>query len=191
MPDIDIDFADRQQILDKISHIPASIRNPGTVRKHATGIYAQTIPTDPLTGTAALDYKDAEQRGYFKLDFLNVSFYQNISNEQQLLELMHIEPEWHRLYDKSFTEQLIHINSHYDTLIAMPEAITSIERMAMFLAVIRPAKRHLIGKTWDKVSKTVWLKPSDDSYYFKRAHAISYAYLVVVNMNYLSKNSSD
>jgi hypothetical protein len=31
----------------------------------------------------------------------------------------------------------------------------------------------------------VWDKPADDTYYFKRAHAVSYAQLVVVNMNLL------
>ena len=56
----------------------------------------------------------------------------------------------------------------------------------MFLAVIRPAKRYLIGKTWAEVEKTVWEKPTDDSYYFKKAHAISYSHLVVVNVNLIS-----
>ena len=68
----------------------------------------------------------------------------------------------------------------------MPEAVDSIPRMAMFLSVIRPAKRHLIGLPWAEVSKTVWAKPTDDSYFFKKAHAVSYAHLVCVNMNLLS-----
>lgn len=191
MPDIDIDFSDRQNILAKIQYIPAAIRNEQSQRKHATGIYCQTIPVDPILGCASIDYLEAEQRGYFKLDFLNVNFYQNITNEQQLLDLMNKEPSWHKLYDKEFTEQLIHINSHYNTLIAMPEAITSIEHMAMFLAIIRPAKRHLIGRKWDDVAKTVWKQPTDGEYHFKHSHSIAYSHLVVVNMNYLSKNSSD
>jgi DNA polymerase III alpha subunit len=58
--------------------------------------------------------------------------------------------------------------------------------MAMFLAVIRPAKRHLIGKTWKEVAETVWDKPSDDSYFFKKSHAVAYAHLVAVNMNLLT-----
>jgi hypothetical protein len=55
----------------------------------------------------------------------------------------------------------------------------------MFLAIIRPAKRHLVGKTWKEVAETVWDKPEDDTYYFKKAHAIAYSNLVVVNMNLL------
>jgi hypothetical protein len=65
----------------------------------------------------------------------------------------------------------------------MPEAVTIITRMAMFLSVIRPAKRHLIGQSWTEVAKTVWNKPADDSYYFKKSHAVAYAHLVIVNMN--------
>jgi DNA polymerase III alpha subunit len=59
----------------------------------------------------------------------------------------------------------------------------------MFLAIIRPAKRHLIGKTWKEVSETIWDKPDDDSYYFKKSHAIAYANLVVINMNLLTQVS--
>ena len=99
------------------------------------------------------------------------------------------EPAWDRLYDPEFCAQLIHINAHYDTLIKMPEAVNSIPRMAMFLAVIRPAKRHLIGEKWANVAKTVWDRPADDGYYFKKSHAVAYAHLVVVNMNLLSNST--
>jgi hypothetical protein len=65
----------------------------------------------------------------------------------------------------------------------MPEAVNSVPRLAMFLAIIRPAKRHLIGLPWAEVAKTVWNKPADGGYFFKKAHAISYAHLVLVHMN--------
>jgi len=72
----------------------------------------------------------------------------------------------------------------------MPEAVTTIARMAMFLAVIRPAKRHLIGLPWAEVAKTVWEKPADGDYYFKKSHAVAYAHLVVVNMNLICERLS-
>ena len=59
--------------------------------------------------------------------------------------------------------------------------------MAMFLAVIRPAKRHLIGKTWSEVAETIWTNAGQDSYSFKKAHAVAYAQLVVVHMNILEE----
>jgi len=56
----------------------------------------------------------------------------------------------------------------------------------MFLAVIRPAKRHLIGKTWKEVAETVWDK-TEDGYSFKKAHSCAYAHLVIVNLNLLEE----
>lgn len=182
--DVDIDFADRQQVLNLIPHVGASILNDhGQMVQHNTGVYVTEIPKDLTVNRSTIDYKQAEQRGYIKLDFLNVGLYQQVNSEQHLTELLEREPPWHRLYDPDFCSQLIHIGNHYDTLIKMPEAVNSIPRLAMFLAVIRPAKRHLIGLPWSEVAKTVWNKPSDNSYYFKKSHSVSYAHLVVVNMN--------
>lgn len=185
--DIDIDVADREQALACLEHINASIIRDGKISKHNTGVYFTQIPVDPITGRASLDYEAAEERGYIKLDILNVGLYQQIKSEQHLEELMQQEPAWDQLYNPEFCSKLIHIGSHYDTLIKMPEAVNSIPRLAMFLAVIRPAKRNLIGLTWREVAESVWEKPADDSYYFKKAHAVGYAHLVAVNMNLLTR----
>ena len=56
----------------------------------------------------------------------------------------------------------------------------------MFLAVIRPAKKHLIGLSWSEIAKTVWDK-NDDGYSFKKSHSIGYAHLVVVHMNLIEE----
>lgn len=184
--DIDIDFADRSKILELIDHVPASQAKDDKLVPHNTGVYATTVPMDPFTGLATIDYKAAEDRGYVKLDFLNVSLYQQVRDETHLLELMRIAPDWQRFNsDQAFFEQLIHVNNHWNTLKKMPEPVDNIPRLAMFLSVIRPAKRHLIGRTWKEVAETVWTRPEDDSYYFKKSHAVAYAHLVVVNMNLL------
>jgi hypothetical protein len=188
--DIDIDFGDRTQALKLLDHTPASMLRDGQLVPHNTGVYTTAIPQDPFTGLASLDYGVAEDRGYTKLDFLNVSLYTQIKNEQHLQELMTAEPLWDLLYEPEFCVQLIHINNHYKTLIRMPEAVTSIARMAMFLSVIRPAKRHLIGLPWAEVAETVWKKPTDGEYYFKKSHAVAYAHLVVVNMNLVCERLS-
>jgi hypothetical protein len=103
-----------------------------------------------------------------------------------------VEPEWSKLKDKSFVEKLIHLNNQYYNIEKMPEPIDSIPRLAMFLAVIRPGKKHLIGLPWREVAKTVWDKGTD-GYVFKKAHAISYSWLVAVHMNLLrhSLNEGD
>lgn len=185
--DIDIDFADREQALAVLDATPASIIRDGKLVKHNTGLYVTDIPVDPFTGYASLDYNDAEERGYIKLDFLNVNLYKQVRSEQHLLELMR-EPDWTKLYDKSICDQLIHVNGHYDLLLQMPEPVDSIPRLAMFLAIIRPAKRHLAGKIWKEVAQTVWEKPTDDTYYFKKSHSISYSQLVAINLNLICES---
>jgi len=185
--DIDIDVADREQALEFFKQTPASILRDGKYVKHNTGVYFTDMPADPFTGYASIDHDTAEDRGYIKLDILNVGLYSQVRDEAHLDQLMLKEPNWARLYEPEFCAQLIHIGNHYDTLIKMPEAVNTIEKLAMFLAVIRPAKRHLVGKPWIEVAKTVWEKPADDTYYFKKAHAVSYAHLVAVNVNLISE----
>ena len=60
----------------------------------------------------------------------------------------------------------------------------------MILAIIRPAKKHLMGKPFDEIEKTVWDKPSDGEYYFKKAHAIAFATAIVVQLNLICENAS-
>ena len=182
--DIDIDFGDRSQALSLLDYTPASILRDGGMVPHNSGVYVTDIPRDPFTGRASIDHKVAEDRGYMKLDFLNVSLYTQIKSEEHLVQLMNQEPEWDKLYDPEFCSKLIHVGNHYDLLIKCPEAVNTIPRMAMFLALIRPGKRHLAGKPWREVAETVWDK-DDEGYAFKKAHAISYAHLVAVNMNLL------
>jgi len=184
--DIDIDFGNRDKVLSLIKHIPASMRHVTPLRKHATGIYVTDIPYDPIHDMASIDYSEAEDRGYLKLDFLNVHVYEKVKDEKHLEKLMQT-PNWDRLKDKTFVESLIHLGNQYNNLVKMPEPINSIPRLAMFLAVIRPGKKHLIGSTWSEVAKTVWDKGTD-GYTFKKAHAVAYATLVVVHMNLLEEN---
>lgn len=183
--DIDIDFGDREKILNLIPHTTAAMRNVKPIRKHATGIYVTDIPYDPVNNIANIDYTTAENRGYLKLDFLNVHIYNHVRDETHLVELMR-EPDWSKLKNKQFVEKLIHLSNHYWSIQKMAEPVNSIPRLAMFLAVIRPAKKHLIGLPWGEVAKTVW-SSGDDGYTFKKSHSIAYANLVVVHMNLIEE----
>jgi hypothetical protein len=184
--DIDIDFGDRNKILDIVKHVPASMLRDNKLVAHNTGVYVTDIPEDPFAQLASLPYEYAESRGYLKLDFLNVNLYQQVHSEAHLEQLMNTTPNWARFNtDQAFFEQLIHVNNHWSVLKKMLEPVDTIPRLAMLLAVIRPAKRHLIGKAWADVAQEVWTKPEDDVYYFKKSHAVAYAHLVVVNMNLL------
>jgi DNA polymerase III alpha subunit len=188
MPDIDIDFLDRDEPLKHIKHVAAAINDNGTFKKHNSGIYCTSIPYNPLTGISTIDYKQAEDRNYFKIDFLNVGIYKGVRNEEHLTQLMEAEPLWDLLLQDDFVNLLFHVNGHGSILRQM--APKSIEELAAVLAVIRPAKRYLIGKEWTTVMTEVWTKPENDEYYFKKAHAVAYAAAIVVQMNLICESIS-
>ena len=188
MPDIDIDFLDRDQALKLFKYVGASRVDNGRLVKHNTGIYMHKVPVNSLTGLCAVPYDIAEEKEYFKIDFLNVSIYKGIKNEAHLVQLMETEPLWDLLLDDSFTDLLFHVNGHGSILKEMkPE---NLEQLAAVLAIIRPAKRHLIGKDWTTVMKEVWTKPANDEYFFKKSHATAYAVAVVVQMNLICEQIS-
>jgi hypothetical protein len=187
--DIDIDFADRKKILDIIKHVPATIIDKdGTSKKHNTGVYCHSIPYNPLTGTASIEYKEAEDRKYFKIDFLNVGIYEGVKDEEHLIRLMETEPLWDLLEQDDFVNLLFHINGHGHIL--RQTKPTSVQQLAAVLAMIRPAKRYLIGKDWNTINAEVWTKPQGDEYFFKKAHAMAYAMAVVVQMNLICEGIS-
>lgn len=178
--DIDIDFADREKVLKVLPHIAAMQLDNGKPRKHNTGVYFHNVPVNPFTGFATLDYKQAENKGWFKIDLLNVGIYNDFASNEEIDMLLSKEPVWEMLEHREIIEQLFHIHSHADTVIKMRPA--SIEQLAMVLACIRPGKRHLVGKSWQEIEREVWVK-TDDAYSFKHSHAIGYAVAIVLQMN--------
>lgn len=186
MPDVDIDFFDRENALKLFKHTAASIIKNDQSEKHKTGVYFHSIPADPITKEASIDYKEAEERGYFKIDCLNVNIYKDVKSEQELVTLMIQEPDWEMLKDKVIVDKLFHLNGHFD-IVSKLEPKT-IEQLAAVLAIIRPAKRHLLYKFWKEILEDVWKKPTDGSYFFKKSHAVAYAHAIVVQMN-LIKNA--
>ena len=179
--DVDIDMENRDNLLSVLRHIGGSIKRPGGMEKHNTGVYIQPIPHDPLTGLSNIDHKEAEGIGYFKLDVLNNSVYKGIKTEGELDDLCTMEPMWNLFGPKEIVEQIFHINNHYD--IVSQHLPTNIEQLAMILAMIRPGKRHLVGKSWEEIQSQVWVKPDNDSYFFKKSHAYSYAMAIIVQLN--------
>ena len=186
MPDVDIDFYDRDGVLKLFKHTPATIIKEEKTEKHKTGVYFHAVPEHPITGHSTLDYKKAEDRGYFKIDCLNVSIYKQVKSEEELVELMIQEPDWDMLKDSTIVDQLFHLNGHFK-IVSKLEPKT-IEQLAAVLAIIRPAKRHLMYKDWVDILKEVWVKPTDGSYFFKKSHAVAYAQAIVVQMNLIVRD---
>ena len=179
--DVDIDMANRDNLLSVLKHIGGSIKRPGGMEKHNTGVYIQPIPHDPLTGLSNIDHKEAEELGYFKLDVLNNSVYKGIESESELDNLCTMEPMWNLFGHKEIVEQLFHISNHYE--IVSRHLPTNIDQLAMILAMIRPGKRYLVGKSWTEIESQVWVSPDSDSYFFKKSHAYSYAMAIIVQLN--------
>jgi hypothetical protein len=186
--DIDIDFLDRNEILSKISYISASRKEKDQLVKHNTGIYMHEVPFDCLKNISSISYDQAEKLNYFKIDFLNVGIYKGVRDERHLETLMNTEPLWDLLEQDEFVNLLFHVNGHADILRIMKPK--SIEQLAAVLAVIRPAKRYLIGKDWNYVLEEVWKKPADGEYYWKKSHAFAYAFAVIVQMNLICEQLS-
>ena len=184
--DIDIDFADREQILKLIQAVPARQITNEQTRKHASGIYVTDIPRDPVHECAAIDYETAQQLGYFKIDLLNMSVYQLIQSPEHYEQLLAQEPQWSRLWtDAEWAKQLVHVGNYTELLKSMrPD---SVQRMAAFISIIRPGKSHLQNKDWATVFESVWDGDATQGFTFKKSHALSYSVLVTLHMNLLSQ----
>jgi uncharacterized protein YkuJ len=184
--DIDLDLADRDQLLTLIRATPAMQHHQGQIRRHNSGVYVTDIPYDPVNACAAIDYEQAEQLGYFKIDLLNMSVYQLIKSPEHYQKMLDQEPNWSRVWtDTEWAKQLVHVGNYTTLLETMrPD---SIPRMAAFISIIRPGKAHLQNKPWPEVFESVWDGNDSRGFVFKHAHAIGYAALVALHMNLLSR----
>jgi len=183
--DIDIDLADRDQLLKLIKATPARQLHQGQVRRHNSGVYVTDIPVDPVEACAAIDYQTAEQLGYFKIDLLNMTVYQLIQSPEHYKQVLDQDPPWSRLWtDIEWAKQLAHIGNYTELLKSMrPD---SIPRMAAFISLIRPGKAHLQNQPWEQVFESVWDGDSSRGFVFKQSHAMSYAALVALHMNLIN-----
>lgn len=179
--DIDIDFADRTLALAGLSYVSASMTNArGQKQRHASGVYFQNVPIDPLTGLCAFEYEEAAEHGYFKIDFLNNSLYEAVRDEDHLVTLLSTEPDWSLLEHDHIVDMLAHLNGNFGVVkMIRPK---SIEDLSVVLALMRPGKRHLMGRSRAEIDQDIWTAGTD-GFTFKRAHAIAYAASIVVQLN--------
>ncbi len=184
--DVDIDVGDRNQIISKIPHIPASIIKENKIKKHNTGVYFQNIPVDPETGLSSIDYNDAENFGFIKIDFINNSIYKDIKSMNELLEYENKEPDWKLLENEHFVNKLPHLKNHFDKVKKMSPK--NIHELAATLALIRPGKSHLINLDKEEILKKIWDKKYETKgYVFKKSHSYAYAKMIMIEMNKLAK----
>ena len=183
--DIDIDFPTDFDPLDYFDQaVRASMVKKEDLSKHPVGAYFQNIPKDKLTGLAAIPYEQAEELGYFKIDFLHLSILDNFGSKDEIRALVNIEPDWTLLQDEEVVEKLFQIHRHYKVLKQIKP--TSAQELADCIALIRPGKRHLLDaytKNKELIRQELYRKPDDDQYYFKKSHAIAYALTIVLQLH--------
>lgn len=189
--DVDIDFANRTNALSVLEHIPASLLKNKQLEKHNTGVYFHAVPIDPVTGVSSVTYDYAKTKGWYKMDLLNVNIYEMVRDEAHLQQLMDEPINWTLFEFPEFTKKLIHLHNHSELVAKLKP--TSLDELAIVLALIRPAKRHLIDQCikygFQSVEKETWTIPSNGEYAFKRSHSLSYAMLVKVHANLIIEQS--
>ena len=186
--DIDIDFPNRDEALKLFRHVKASRIEDDKLVKHNSGVYMHNVPMNAEVGVCAYPYNSDEANDFFKIDFLNIGLYNGVRDEAHLVSLMNKEPLWELLEQDEFTDLLYHVNGHGSIL--RQTKPNSVNQLAAVLAMIRPAKRFLVGQPWEKINKEIWIKPDSDAYYFKRTHATAYAMAIVVQMNLICEEMS-
>lgn len=186
--DIDIDVADRDSILAGLPCVPATHLNRGVRARHPSGVYFQDIPIDPLTNLSAFGFEEAEALGYLKIDILNNTIYRDVRDEAHLDDLLNKDPDWSLLDHAEIVGMLAHIHSHYGVVKTIRPK--SIDDLAIVLALMRPGKRHLLGRSRAEIDADIWA-PGTDGYAFKKSHAIAYAASIVVQLNLLCEKAAD
>lgn len=200
--DIDIDFKDGKEVIQLLPCIRSveKIDESGFI-PHNSGVHFDAIPTDPITGFASIPYKEAERLGYQKIDILSQSAYMHVRDRDHLKELLNKEPDWSLLLIPEFVEHLSQIKKHVTLLNVWKPS--SIEELAMLIAMIRPGKMNCQSmNSWDEVRRVIWdyesigLDASGKKLrYFKKPHAFAYSSMIVVQLNalveYITSSSSE
>jgi DNA polymerase III alpha subunit len=154
----------------------------GLITKHPVGVYFQNIPIDPITHLSSIPYQAAEELGYFKIDMLHLSVLDYFNNKGEIRMLTKKTPDWDLLLSPSVVSKLFQLSNHYDLVVTIKPK--SIIELADCIALIRPGKRYLLdGYLKDKDVIRQELYKKTDKYYFKRAHAISYATTIVLQLH--------
>ena len=182
--DIDIDITgnfDTKLVFP--GSVRASIYKDRKLTPHPCGVYFQQIPEDPVSKLAAIEYKTAEELGCFKIDFLHLTVYDYFSSREEIQELLEHEPDWDLLQHPSVVSQLFQLSKHLSLLQQCKPR--SIEEVADVLALIRPQKRFMLQaylRDPSKIRESLY-KIDGEGYAFKKAHAISYSLVVVLQLH--------
>ena len=157
--------------------------------RHNCGTYFQAVAHDPILNVAAIPYREAQELGYFKIDFLHLSVLDDFKTKAEIRQLMKEEPDWELLRDSDQVEKLFHIKNHFDLINRLQPK--TVQELADAIALIRPGRRHLTDKYMaDKEfvrDYLLYVKNPQDEYSFKRSHAIAYAFNIVLQLHLIEQ----
>lgn len=183
--DIDIDIPTRVDIATIFPEfVQASRVDKGELVPHPCGGYFANVPTDPVTGLCATPFGDAERYGWTKVDFLHLSILNGIESREALLKMVDAEPDWDLLQDPNVVAGLFQLKNSYEFVKRMKPR--SVEDLADVIAIIRPEKRHLLEQYVANKNRTrqiLFQVGADRAGSFKKAHAIAYALMIVLQLN--------
>lgn len=165
----------------------ATVVREGQLSPHPCGMHPQAIPLDPVTGLSAIPYEDAEDIGFFKIDFLHLGVYSFFTKRSEIDELLQKEPDWSLLQVQSNHAKLFQLANHGELLVKLKPM--SLLDLADVLALIRPGKRQLVPlyqKDKEMARKLLWAK-GDEGYSFKKSHALGYAYVVWLQLHLIEQ----
>jgi DNA polymerase III alpha subunit len=165
----------------------ASLVKDEKLQPHPCGVYFQEIPKDPVLKISAIPYEVAEELGYFKLDFLHLDVYKYFESKQEIKDLLKIEPDWTLLNSQSIVSKLFQLSKHYDIIKKIQPK--SILEVADVLALIRPGKAYVLNlylRDKEKGRRELYKMDANGNYSFKKAHSLSYALVIVLQLHLLS-----
>lgn len=185
--DIDVDVIPTFDPTKLFGWTRAAVVRDGEMTPHPCGVYPQRIAVDPLTGLAAVPYDVAEDIGFFKIDFLHLNVYSYFSSRREIDELLKKEPDWTLLQLQSNHHKLFQLANHGELLMKLkPQNLMD---LADVLALIRPGKRQLLPlyqKSKEMARPLIWER-DEGGYAFKKSHALSYAYVIVLQLHLIEQ----
>lgn len=181
--DIDIDLP---TTFDPANHFPVTLASRvfnGELKKHPCGVYFQQMPRDPVTGLAAIPYKDASEYGYMKVDFLHLHVLDYFKSKHEIRALMKKTPKWGLLLRADVVPKLFQLNNSLDVLRKLQPNSTL--ELADCISIIRPGKQHLLDKYLINKEHTrlELYRIEKGSYAYKKGHAIAYAMVVILQLH--------
>lgn len=204
--DLDLDIPASKSELIRNGLTKASIlTEKGTYQNHPAGVYLYAAVPE-FEGTAVIDYKTMEEKEYQKIDILNNSYLDDITNKEMIRFIGLIEQEdidWEELWRYTEPYQL----GKYPGILREFK-VSSVLDLAIILALIRPGSvsnydkmkafihtdKLLVKKTEDKqkILRETYGIPifaeqfkelgiNDGKYRYKKPHSIGYAYVLLID----------